>query len=118
MPSQLRQIVHAPEFPDGLEWLNTSQPLRLAELRGRVVLSEASAIRTIDPREGGWLRTLVGTGLFDFGDRDGSGEAALLQHPLGVAVLNGRVYVADTNNHRIRVADLAAGRVSTLDIRR
>ncbi len=28
----------APEFPDGLDWLNTAEPLRLADLRGKVVL--------------------------------------------------------------------------------
>ena len=30
--------VRAPEFPPGLDWLNTDHPLRLAELRGRIVL--------------------------------------------------------------------------------
>ncbi len=28
----------APEFPDGLDWLNTERPLTLAELRGKAVL--------------------------------------------------------------------------------
>jgi len=30
--------VRAPEFPEGLEWVNTDHPLRLADLRGRIVL--------------------------------------------------------------------------------
>jgi len=30
--------VRAPEFPDGLEWVNLDEPLKLARLRGRVVL--------------------------------------------------------------------------------
>lgn len=33
-----RPTVHAPEFPEGMEWHNTSRPLRLADLRGRMVL--------------------------------------------------------------------------------
>ena len=33
-----RPTVHAPEFPEGMEWFNTTQALRLADLRGRVVL--------------------------------------------------------------------------------
>lgn len=33
-----RPTVHAPEFPEGMEWVNSSRPLRLEELRGRVVL--------------------------------------------------------------------------------
>src|SRR2546429_1717777 len=30
--------VRAPEFPEGMQWLNTDKPLRLADLRGKVVL--------------------------------------------------------------------------------
>ncbi len=30
--------VHAPEFPAGLDWLNTDRPLTLRELRGKIVL--------------------------------------------------------------------------------
>ncbi len=30
--------VRAPEFPDGLAWINTDRPLRLADLAGRLVI--------------------------------------------------------------------------------
>lgn len=30
--------VRAPEFPDGLEWINTSHPIKLADLRGKIVV--------------------------------------------------------------------------------
>jgi thiol-disulfide isomerase/thioredoxin len=30
--------VNAPEFPAGLDWLNTAQPLTIKELRGKIVL--------------------------------------------------------------------------------
>ena len=30
--------VNAPEFPAGLEWVNTDRPLTMAELRGKIVL--------------------------------------------------------------------------------
>ena len=30
--------IYAPEFPDGLEWLNADAPVRLADLRGKLVL--------------------------------------------------------------------------------
>jgi hypothetical protein len=32
--------INAPEFPPGLEWLNTPQPLSLVALRGKIVLLE------------------------------------------------------------------------------
>jgi hypothetical protein len=30
--------VRAPDFPDGLDWLNVSRPLRLSDLRGRLAI--------------------------------------------------------------------------------
>lgn len=30
--------VKAPEFPEGLEWVNVGWPIRLRELKGRVIL--------------------------------------------------------------------------------
>ncbi len=32
--------INAPEFPSQLEWVNTPRPLRLKELRGKIVLLE------------------------------------------------------------------------------
>ena len=69
--------------------------------------SEVSSIRAVslDPR-GGHVRTVVGKGLFDFGDVDGAGQDARLQHPLGVAFAEGTLYVADTYNHKIKTIAL------------
>ena len=33
-----RGPVRAPDFPGGLEWFNVSRPLRLADLRGKIVI--------------------------------------------------------------------------------
>ena len=43
--------------------------------------------------------------LFDFGDEEGRGHQAKLQHPLGVhyCKANNTLYVADTYNHKIKV---------------
>ena len=133
--------------------------------------SETSAVRTATRGESGKVHTLVGTGLFDFGDKDGVGDRALLQHvqgvcwhegmlyvtdtynnkikriepptqavvsftglgdtgfedgparaalfyePEGLAIANGKMYIADTNNHAIRVATLSTGSVSTLELK-
>jgi hypothetical protein len=35
-----RGRVNAPEFPAPVDWLNTQQPLRMADLRGKIVLLE------------------------------------------------------------------------------
>jgi thiol-disulfide isomerase/thioredoxin len=61
------------------------------------------------------IRTAVGTGLFDFGHRDGPAGRALLQHPLGVTALpDGSVAVSDTYNNALRRYDPVTGEVSTL----
>ncbi|GAB4321260.1 MAG: thioredoxin-like domain-containing protein [Dehalococcoidia bacterium] len=73
---------------------------------------EASAVRRVALDGHGPVETLVGTGLFDFGDRDGPAPDALLQHPQGIAVVDDRIYVADTFNHKIKL--LASGGVATL----
>ncbi len=68
--------------------------------------SEVSAIRSVDLVGADGVRTLVGKGLFDFGDKDGIGGQVRLQHPLAVAHVDGKVYVADTYNDKIKVLDL------------
>jgi thiol-disulfide isomerase/thioredoxin len=65
--------------------------------------SETSSIRAIDLGLNGTLRTIVGEGLFEFGDQDGTGPQVRLQHPLGVTVYQDRLYVADTYNHKIKL---------------
>ena len=55
--------------------------------------------------------------LFAFGDLDGEGRAARLQHPLGVAVgEQGIVYVADSYNHKLKRVEMegAKARVVTM----
>ncbi len=64
--------------------------------------SETSSVRVAAIAEEGRVVTLVGTGLFDFGDHDGVGKEALLQHPQGLAVRNDAIYVADTYNNKIK----------------
>jgi len=130
--------------------------------------SEVSSIRSADLDPDGRVETIVGLDLFVFGDEDGVGPKARLQHPLGivyhdgilyiadtynnkikrvypdtkrcvtflgtgeeglrdgdsplfyepggVSVAAGKLYIADTNNHLIRVADLKTGSVSTLKL--
>ena len=75
--------------------------------------TEASAIRSAGLHIGGRLQTWVGTGLFDFGDRDGVGEDVLLQHPLGVTYHQGLIYVADTYNSKIKVLNPETRAVTT-----
>ena len=76
--------------------------------------SETSSLRSVPFQGEGKVRTYVGDGLFEFGDRDGPRGVARLQHPLGLACSGGLVYVADTYNNRIKALDPAAGEIGTL----
>ncbi|MFF3847294.1 thioredoxin-like domain-containing protein [Streptomyces sp. NPDC002328] len=92
-----------------------AQPSGLAATPDRLWLadSETSALRWVDLE--GVVHTAVGTGLFDFGHRDGGAGQALLQHPLGVTALpDGSVAVSDTYNHALRRYDPVSGEVTTL----
>ena len=70
---------------------------------------EASAIRSVDLTDGDELKTLVGTGLFSWGDSVGDGGATELQHALGIELVGDSLYVADTYNHRIKAIRLSTG---------
>ena len=74
---------------------------------------ESSAVRKLPLDGSGVVETLVGTGLFDFGDADGPPGVAQLEHPQGIAYANGLLYVADTYNHKIRTVDPETGDVAT-----
>ncbi|MFF1557925.1 NHL domain-containing thioredoxin family protein [Streptomyces sp. NPDC058279] len=105
--------------PAAEAWFAQPSGLAATEDRLWVADSETSALRYLEPApegEAGYVvRTAVGTGLFDFGHRDGDAAQALLQHPLGVTALpDGSVAVCDTYNHALRRFDPATGEVSTL----
>ncbi len=67
--------------------------------------SEISAIRAVSLKEDAKVKTLVGEGLFVFGDVDGEGDKVRLQHPLAVIFHGGKLYVADTYNNKIKIMD-------------
>lgn len=73
--------------------------------------AESSALRVL---EAGNVKTLIGTGLFDFGFKDGTYPEARLQHPQGLAADGNYVYIADTYNDAIRLYNRKSGELSTL----
>ncbi len=77
--------------------------------------SEGSSIRAVPFDATKEAITVVGTAhlatgrLFEFGDVDGAAGRARMQHPLGVVHVDGKLYVADTYNHKIKVVDARSG---------
>jgi len=93
-----------------------SQPSGLSFVGDSLYVADAedSAVRRIDLRYGK-VETLVGSGLFDFGDRDGDWKSARIQHVLGIAALDEKnLLIADTYNHKLKLLDLEKRTIKTL----
>jgi DNA-binding beta-propeller fold protein YncE len=87
-----------------------AQPMGVAVAGDRLYFADAEdqAVRWADlAGDAPQVHTIVGTGLFDFGDKDGQGNNVRLQHCQAVAVADGQVYVADTYNSKIKRVDPA-----------
>jgi hypothetical protein len=92
-----------------------AQPSSLVAI-GRNLLvadSAASAVRWIEP--GGRVETMVGKGLYDFGDASGSRGKVRLQNPLAIVTdSRSSIYVADSYNHSIKRIERESGNTQTL----
>jgi sugar lactone lactonase YvrE len=79
---------------------------------GNVYIADAHNHRIREVSNGN-ITTFAGTGTPGFGGDGGAATAALLSLPSGVAVdKSGNIYIADTNNHRIR--EITAGTINTI----
>lgn len=102
----------AESIDDGrLPYNSLSQPSGLSAAEGKLyfVDAETSSLRVL---ENGEIRTLIGTGLFDFGYQEGKRDTALMQHPLGLHASGRDIYIADAYNHSIRRFDTATQTLS------
>jgi DNA-binding beta-propeller fold protein YncE len=98
------------ELKDGLrQYCAFAQPSGLASDGTNLYIAdcEVSAIRTMALSGRGMVSTIVGAGLFEYGDINGVGPQVRLQHALDVQYQNGKLYVADTYNHKIKLIDPA-----------
>ncbi|MEZ4294294.1 MAG: thioredoxin-like domain-containing protein [Polyangiaceae bacterium] len=92
--------------PSGLAWDGKRGELFVLD-------SETSSVRAIDPAKGK-VRTVVGKDLFVFGDKDGDRETARLQHPIGLTLTDGALFVADSYNSKVKRIDPDTGATRTL----
>ena len=107
----------AEELHDGpLANAALAQPMGICADESRIYFADAesSAVRVADVQAEGSVATLVGTGLFDFGDVDGEGEQVRLQHPQGILrMADGRLLVVDSYNDALKWLEPASRRVTT-----
>ena len=88
-------------------------PLGLLAYGDKILIADTynHKIRELDPKHDR-VTSLFGTG--KPGQADGASPS--FYEPGGLAQANGKLYIADTNNHAIRVVDLKTKRASTLRI--
>jgi DNA-binding beta-propeller fold protein YncE len=82
-----------------------AQPMGITTDGNRLYFADAesSAVRWADVAPEGLVGTIIGTGLFDFGDVDGVGDDVRMQHQQGVARrANGELLVADSYNDALK----------------
>jgi DNA-binding beta-propeller fold protein YncE len=96
----------AEAITDGMRLRATlAQPMGLAADPVNVYFADAesSSVRRVGDGPLDAVRTVVGTGLFDHGDRDGAGDEVRLQHDEDVAVHRRGLIAADTYNDKLKV---------------
>jgi sugar lactone lactonase YvrE len=82
---------------------------------GNVYIADRGNNRVRRVDAAGEITTVAGTGEAGYGGDGMPSTAALLDAPSGVAVdASGNVYVADTNNHRVRRVDAVTGIIATV----
>jgi peroxiredoxin len=95
-----------------------AQPSSLSILGQQLVVADSAAsgvrvVRLLDNR----VNTIVGAGLYEFGDAAGKRDTARLQHPLAICVDHrGLIFIADSYNNKIKALNLRNGEVRALNL--
>jgi DNA-binding beta-propeller fold protein YncE len=89
-------------------------PLGVVAFNDKILIADTynHRIKELDPTER-TVKAFLGTGKPGQAD----GDVASFYEPAGLTVANGTLYVADTNNHAIRVVDLKTKQTKTLNIK-
>jgi sugar lactone lactonase YvrE len=123
----LKEGVLAPYAGSGAEAIDDgplaeatlAQPMALATDERALYFADAesSSVRRAPLDGEGSVETLVGTGLFEFGDVDAAGDEARFQHAAGLAWGQGnhRLWVADTYNDKLKLLDPATRAAETVE---
>lgn len=91
------------------------EPVGVAtDLQGGVYISERIASRVRRLNRDGVLVTFAGSGIPGFSGDGGPARQAELNRPRGLATAGGTLYIADTENHRIRAVDLTSSIITTV----
>ncbi len=93
-----------------------SMPYGLTHDNLKLYTSEAnsSGIRKIDLEKNGLVKTLIGSGIMEFGDTDGKIENSKIQYPNFLHYQNFKIYFADSLNNKFKIYDINTKELTTL----
>ncbi len=98
-----------------------AQPVALAAVQQMLYVCDAlgSAVRSVQLRNA-VVQTLIGQGIWEFGDTDGPRDQARLQNPQAIALSPDAplLWIADTGNGTLRTLRLGGGQVATVELPR
>ena len=89
-----------------------SFPGKITISRGRIAISDSNHNRILVTDLSGKIEHIIGSG--KAGLADGKFSEAIFFRPQGVAWNDDQIFVADTENHLIRIIDLQKNQVTTL----
>ena len=81
---------------------------------GTIYVTESRGARVRTIRPDGILGTVAGTGEIGYSGDGGPAISAQLSFPLGLDLVDGGLYITDSENQRIRLVDLEDGRIRTV----
>ena len=111
--------------------LDATEPMKAAFAQPSGLATDGTSLFVADSESSSIVRVSLPSGpvetwtganrnprdLFHFGDEDGKGRGRRFQHPLGVAVTDGVLYVADSYNHKIKSVGLTGERARIVTTR-
>ena len=102
-------------------WPPFAQPTALAGVQQVLYVCDAlgSAVRSLQLRNN-TVQTLLGQGVWEFGEADGPRELARLQNPRAIALSPDTplLWIADSGNGKLRTLRLGGGELSTVPLPR
>ncbi|WKZ17302.1 MAG: thioredoxin-like domain-containing protein [Candidatus Jettenia caeni] len=95
------------------EEVRLQHPLGVWNYNGLIYIADTynHKIKVLNPLDK-TCRTILGSGQFGHDD----GKDAQFYEPGGLSIANNKLYIADTNNHAIRVMDIRTKEVNTLQV--
>lgn len=106
-------LPYAPEADKTpLSILHFPGKLAYAEDREILFISDSGHNRILGITLDGVVKFTIGNG--EAGNKDGGFENASFLQPQGMAYRNGKLYIADTGNHLLRMADLETKTITTV----